>query len=143
MKKMIVLLGPNLNLTGQREIHIYGSETAEQIKLEIAQKANKLGVECQIFQSNWEGELIDKIHESIGNVAGIIINAGALSHYSVALRDAIACTDVPCIEVHMSNIFAREDFRRKSVLSEVCVGQICGFGKNSYLLALDAISDLI
>ena len=138
-----MLLGPNLNLTGQREIHIYGSETAEQIKLEIAQKANKLGVECQIFQSNWEGELIDKIHESIGNVAGIIINAGALSHYSVALRDAIACTDVPCIEVHMSNIFAREDFRRKSVLSEVCVGQICGFGKNSYLLALDAISDLI
>ena len=100
-------------------------------------------MECEVYQSNWEGALIDKIHDIMSSVDGIIINAGALTHYSIALRDALACVNVPCIEVHMSNIFAREEFRRKSILSDVCVGQICGFGKESYILALDAISSLI
>ncbi len=143
MKKILILQGPNLNMVGQREISIYGSETAENINMQIKEKANSLGLDCEIFQSNWEGALIDKIHESIGCIDGMILNAGALSHYSIAIRDAIACIEAPCIEVHMSNIYSREEFRQKSVISEVCVGQICGFGKNSYLLAVEAIRDLI
>lgn len=143
MKKILVLMGPNLNMTGWREVNIYGNETAESIRAQVEEKALKLGMECEVYQSNWEGALIDKIHDIMSSVDGIIINAGALTHYSIALRDALACVNVPCIEVHMSNIFAREEFRRKSILSDVCVGQICGFGKESYILALDAISSLI
>ena len=143
MKKILVLLGPNLNMIGQREVDIYGCETAEEINTQIKEKARRLGLECEIYQSNWEGALIDKIHESRRSASGIIINAGALSHYSVALRDALTCVNIPRIEVHMSNIYAREDFRRSSVLSDVCIGQICGFGKNSYLLALEAMRNLI
>ena len=143
MKKILVLLGPNLNMIGQREVDIYGRETAEEVNAQIKGKARKLGMECEIYQSNWEGALIDKIHESTCGVDGIIINAGALTHYSITLRDALATMSVPCIEVHMSNIYAREDFRRSSVLSDVCIGQICGFGKNSYLLALEAMRNLI
>lgn len=143
MKKILVLMGPNLNMTGWREVNIYGNETAESIRAQVEEKALELGMECEVYQSNWEGALIDKIHDIMSSVDGIIINAGALTHYSIALRDALACVSVPCIEVHMSNIFAREEFRRKSILSDVCVGQICGFGKESYILALDAIRSLI
>lgn len=143
MKKVLVLLGPNLNMIGSRETDIYGEETADSIERQIMSKATSKGLLCEIFQSNWEGSLIDKIQESNKNFDAIILNAGALAHYSIALRDAISSVDVPCIEVHMSNIYAREKYRRKSVISEVCAGQIVGFGKNVYFLALDAIIDLI
>lgn len=143
MKKVLVLLGPNLNMIGSRETDIYGEETAVSIERQIMSKATSKGLLCEIFQSNWEGALIDKIQESNKNFDAIILNAGALAHYSIALRDAIASVDVPCVEVHMSNIYARENYRRKSIISEVCAGQIVGFGKNVYFLALDAIIDLI
>lgn len=143
MKKILVLLGPNLNMIGIREKDIYGVETAESINLQIIKKAKDKGFLCDIFQSNWEGALIDKIHDSKDKYNGIIINAGALSHYSIAIRDAITCIKIPCIEVHMSNIYAREEYRKKSVISEVCTGQIVGFGKNVYLLAIEAMHDLI
>ena len=143
MKKVLVLLGPNLNMIGSRETAIYGEETAASIERQIMSKATSKGLLCEIFQSNWEGALLDRIQESNKNFDAIILNAGALAHYSIALRDAIASVDVPCVEVHMSNIYARENYRRKSVISEVCAGQIVGFGKNVYFLALDAIIDLI
>ncbi len=143
MKKILVLLGPNLNMVGVRERDIYGTESASDINAQIILKAKEKGLECEIYQSNWEGALIDKIQESVGNFDGIILNVGALAHYSIALRDAIASVTVPCVEVHMSNIYAREEYRRKSVIAEVCAGQISGFGKNSYFLAMDAIVDLI
>ncbi len=143
MKKMLVLLGPNLNMVGVRERDIYGTESASDINAQIILKAKEKGLECEIYQSNWEGALIDKIQESVGNFDGIILNAGALTHYSIALRDAIASVPVPCVEVHMSNIYAREEYRRRSVIAEVCAGQISGFGKNGYFLAMDAIVDLI
>ncbi len=143
MKKVLVLLGPNLNMIGSRETDVYGVETFASIERQIMSKAMSKGLLCEFFQSNWEGALIDKIHEASKNFDAIILNAGALTHYSLALRDAVACANVPCVEVHMSNIYAREKFRRKSVISEVCAGQIVGFGKNVYFLALDAIIDLI
>lgn len=143
MKKILILLGPNLNMVGVRERDIYGTESASDINAQIVLKAKEKGLECEIYQSNWEGALIDKIQESVENFDGIILNAGALAHYSIALRDAIASVPVPCVEVHMSNIYAREEYRRKSVIAEVCAGQISGFGKNGYFLAMDAIVDLI
>lgn len=142
-KKILVLLGPNLNLVGIREKGVYGDETVESISRQLQERAKSLGCCCDIFQSNHEGDLIDKIHAARGVYHGAMINAGALSHYSYALRDAIASVRIPFVEVHMSNIFAREEFRHKSVISAVCVGQITGFGKNSYFLALDALRDLI
>lgn len=143
MKKILVLLGPNLNMIGRREPAIYGDETAADIEKQIVERAEKAGLFCEVFQSNWEGALIDKIQEASENFDGIIINAGALTHYSIAIRDAIASVNLPCVEVHMSNIYAREEFRRRSVISAVCVGQITGFGKNVYFLAIKALKDLI
>lgn len=143
VKKVLVLLGPNLNLIGVREKGVYGDETAESINRQIQEQADGLGYECDVFQSNHEGNLIDQIHAARGKYDGVIINAGALTHYSYALRDAIASVRIPFIEVHMSNIYAREEFRHKSVLAGVCAGQIAGFGKNSYFLALRALRDLI
>lgn len=144
MKKVLILMGPNLNLIGEREKNIYGEEYAEDINKFIKLKANSCGLLCDIFQSNWEGAIIDKIHQAQQqHFDGIILNAGALSHYSIALRDAIASINIPCIEVHMSNIYAREDFRRKSIISEVCIGQITGFGKKVYTLAIDAFTGVL
>jgi 3-dehydroquinate dehydratase II len=142
-KKVLVLLGPNLNLVGVREKGVYGDETAESIELQIVEHANDLGYDCDVFQSNHEGNIVDKIQGTRGVYDGVIINAGALTHYSYALRDAIACVRIPFIETHMSNVFAREEFRHTSVISAVCAGQIAGFGKNSYLLALAALKDLM
>lgn len=140
MKKFLVILGPNLNMVGIREKGIYGVETAESINQEIKAYAAKNGVEVEIFQSNSEGALIDKIHSVLGNYDGAIINAGAYTHYSYALRDAINCVKaVPFVEVHMSNIHARDEFRHKSVIAPECVGQIAGFGKNIYFLAINAL----
>ncbi len=142
-KRVLLLLGPNLNMVGQREKNIYGSETAETINGDVRRWADELGLDIEIFQSNCEGELISKIHSALGGKDGIIINAGAYTHYSYAIRDAIACVPkIPTIEVHMSNIHAREEFRHKSVIAASCVGQICGFGKFSYKLALQALKDI-
>jgi len=142
-KKVLVILGPNLNMVGVREKGVYGDETAESIDLQIIENAKKLDYDCDVFQSNHEGDIIDKIHATRGVYDGVVINAGALSHYSYALRDAIACVRLPFVETHMSNIFAREEFRHTSVISAVCAGQIVGFGKNSYFLALAALKDLM
>ena len=143
MKKILLLLGPNLNMVGVREKGIYGAETAESIELQVKVYAKNNGFDADVFQSNHEGDLVDKIHQSREMYCGVVINAGALTHYSYALRDAIACVKIPYVEVHMSNIHAREEFRHKSVIAPVCVGQIAGFGKNSYFLAIEALKDLI
>lgn len=142
-KKILVMLGPNLNLVGIREKGIYGTESAESIQYQIVQYGKDLGFDCDVFQSNWEGALVDKIHEARNHYVGAVLNAGALTHYSYALRDAIAGVQIPFVEVHMSNIHAREEFRHHSVISAVCAGQIAGFGKNSYFLALQALKDLV
>ena len=143
MKKILVLLGPNLNMVGIREKGIYGNESAESISDQIIECANNNGFSADIFQSNHEGDLIDKIHSGKDIYDGVVINAGALTHYSYALRDAISSIKIPFVEVHMSNIHAREEFRHKSVISPVCVGQIAGFGKNSYFLAISALKELV
>lgn len=140
MKKLLLILGPNLNMVGIREKGIYGEETAESINNDVKAYAEKRGVELDIFQSNSEGALIDKIHSVLGKYDGVVINAGAYTHYSYALRDAINCVKaVPFVEAHMSNIHARDEFRHKSVIAPECVGQIAGFGKNTYFLAIDAL----
>lgn len=138
MKKILVINGPNLNLLGTREKDIYGKETLLDIAQKLDAEALKLNVDLSFIQTNHEGEIIDKIHESKGNVDVIIINPGAYTHYSIAIRDAIKAVDTPAIEVHLSNIHAREEFRSKSVIAPVCVGQISGFGSSSYILALNA-----
>lgn len=143
MKKILVLLGPNLNMVGVREKGIYGTENADTIKEQILDYAKKSEFSAEVYQSNHEGDLIDRIHEARELYDGVIINAGALTHYSYALRDAIACINIPFVEVHMSNIHSREEFRHTSVIAPVCVGQIAGFGKLSYFLAIDALKDLI
>ena len=130
-------------MVGVREKGIYGEETAASISAEIIAKAEGEGFEAQVYQSNHEGDLIDRIHDSLGVFGGVVINAGALTHYSYALRDAIASVNVPFIEVHMSNIHAREEFRHTSVIAPVCKGQIAGFGKLSYFLAIDALKEMI
>ena len=142
-KRVLVLHGPNINMVGERETSIYGKETFDSINLQILDYATSLGLECQTFQSNSEGEIIDHIHAARLNFDGIVINAGAYTHYSYAIRDAIAAVKIPCIEVHFSNIHSREEFRSKSVIAPACVGQISGFGKYSYLLALQGIQNII
>ena len=142
-KKILVIHGPNLNLTGLREPGIYGKDTIESINNEISVYAAECGFECEIFQSNHEGAIIDKIHDAIDNFDGIVLNAGAYTHYSYAIRDAIAAVRLPCVEVHMSNIHSREEFRHTSVIAPVCAGQISGFGKNSYKLAVSALKNII
>lgn len=137
--RVLILLGPNLNFTGKREISVYGEESYESINRKTIIHAEHLGLDCEIFQSNYEGELIDKIQNFHENFDAMIINAGALSHYSIALRDAIASVDLLSIEVHMSNIYSRETFRQHSVLAGVCKAQIVGFGSESYVIALDAL----
>lgn len=129
--KLLFINGVNLNMTGTRERGVYGTRTLEEINAEIA--AHFKNDECEFFQSNIEGELCTKIQSA--DCDGIILNAGAFTHYSYALRDAIAGTDIPVIEVHMSNVHAREEFRHVSVISAVCRGVVCGFGKASYILA--------
>jgi 3-dehydroquinate dehydratase-2 len=136
--KILVMNGPNLNLLGKREPGVYGSATLDDINQRVARLAGELGVEVVFFQSNHEGELIQKIHDASGVYDALVINPGAYTHTSVALRDAIASTGIPTVETHISNIYKREEFRHHSYISGVAVGQICGFGPESYLLALRA-----
>jgi 3-dehydroquinate dehydratase II len=139
MAKLLVLHGPNLNLLGVREPEIYGRETLADINSQLAQRAHAAGHELAWYQSNAEHELIGRIHQARDEqVAYILINPGAFTHTSIALRDALAAVAIPFIEVHMSNVHAREPFRRHSYLSDLAVGVICGFGSNSYRLGLDA-----
>ena len=143
MKKILVIHGPNLNLLGEREPGVYGSDTFETVNNEIMQKAKECNFECEVFQSNHEGEIIDKLHSARLEFDGIVLNAGAYTHYSYAIRDAIAAIKIPVVEVHMSNVHKREEFRHHSVISPVCVGVIAGFGKNSYLLGVEALADIL
>ncbi|MBZ7986211.1 type II 3-dehydroquinate dehydratase [Campylobacter sp. Cr9] len=134
--KIMVIQGPNLNMLGQRDPRIYGTMTMAQIHEQMSLAAKESNVDIEFYQSNYEGEIIDKIQECVGTCDAIIINAGGYTHTSVAIADAIAATRMPVIEVHISNIYAREDFRAKSFLSPVCAGTISGFGPFSYHLAL-------
>jgi len=136
--KILFLNGPNLNLLGTREPEVYGRLTLADIEAKVRQRANGLGVEVEFRQSNQEGELVSWIQEAKGRFAAIVINAAAYTHTSVALRDAISAVGVPTIEIHLSNIHAREEFRHTSLIAPVCRGQISGFGLKSYLLGLDA-----
>ncbi|MDD4760256.1 MAG: type II 3-dehydroquinate dehydratase [Bacteroidaceae bacterium] len=142
MKKVLVIHGPNLNMVGIREPGIYGNIGIDAINEKIMSHAHELELECTIFQSNFEGAIIDKLQQSRTEFDGVVLNAGAYTHYSIAIRDAIAAIDIPVIEVHLSNVHKREEFRHTSVIAPVCVGGIYGFGKNSYLLALNALSTL-
>jgi len=137
--KILVMNGPNLNLLGTREKSVYGSDTLENIINELRDYAQERDVELRDFQSNSEGALVDAVHEARTWADGIVFNAGAYTHYSIALRDAIAGVGLPVIEVHISNVHAREEFRHKSVLAPVCLGVIAGFGRNSYFLGVDAL----
>ena len=142
--KILVINGPNLNLLGVREPEIYGNRTLNYINADIAAKAKEIGGECEFFQSNSEGELVSAVHSVLGDeYAGCVINAGAYTHYSYALRDAISSVNKPFIEVHMSNVHSREEFRHTSVISAVCKGIIAGLGENSYHLAVQAIKEMV
>lgn len=135
--RVLIMHGPNLNLLGAREPQVYGRETLDEIHAGLQRLAEELGVELFFFQSNHEGALIDRLHQARHeNIDGIIINPGGLTHTSVALRDALVAVDIPAVEVHLSNIFARESFRHHSFISPVVVGQLCGFGAMGYQLAL-------
>ena len=142
--KILVLNGVNLNLTGKREQNVYGTQTLDEINAKIAAYCEKQGDSVQFFQSNIEGELVNKLHEVFlqKSCDAVIFNAGAFTHYSYALRDAIAAIDIPVAEVHMSNVHARESFRHVSVLSQVCKGVVCGFGASSYIAAIGGLKSL-
>ena len=136
---LLLINGPNLNLVGKREPSIYGSQTLEDIQEELLTIARELDAELKFFQSNSEGEMIDCIQQSSNSIDGILINAGAYSHTSIALRDALLGVAIPFVEVHLSNIYSREEFRHKSFLSDKALGLVCGFGPISYQLALRGI----
>ena len=140
MKTILVLHGPNLNLLGKREPDVYGSTTLDEINKQIKAEAKSLGLSIETLQSNHEGELIDALHKARQQASGVIINPGGLTHTSVSLRDAIAASELPAVEVHLSNIFAREDYRRRTITADACVGIIAGFGWRSYMLALQALA---
>jgi len=139
MKKILIIHGPNLNLLGRRERDIYGDTSLEEINNRSKRHAADAGYEIDTFQSNNEGDIVDAVHRTVGQYDGAVINPAAFTHTSVAIRDAIAAVDIPFVEVHLSNIHAREEFRRISLTAPVCIGQISGFGPDSYLAAIDAL----
>jgi 3-dehydroquinate dehydratase-2 len=140
LARILVLHGPNLNLLGQREPDVYGRKTLAQIDADLAARAKELDVEIECFQSNHEGELVDRIQEAMGSAAGILINPAGFTHSSVALRDALSAVSLPVIEIHLSNVYAREAFRQHSYISPIAMGVISGLGGHGYLLALDAMA---
>lgn len=142
-KSILVLHGPNLNMLGKREPELYGHQTLGQINADLVAAGRKLGIEVDTFQSNHEGELVDKIQKSIDKIQGIIINPAAYTHTSIAIRDALLLLNLPTIEVHLSNIYKRESFRHKSMISGVVLGQIAGLGAMGYQMALRALSEII
>ena len=137
--KILVIHGPNLNMLGSRQVAIYGNKTLSEIDSLLQQRASELGVELETFQSNYEGALVDFVQEKSQEAAGIIINPGALTHYGLSLRDALADTSLPMIEVHLSNIHAREEFRQRSVIAPIARGQIAGLGWHGYIAALEIL----
>ncbi|HIU86663.1 TPA: type II 3-dehydroquinate dehydratase [Candidatus Spyradomonas excrementavium] len=137
--KILVVNGPNLNLLGTREPEVYGTLTLEKINEELLKYAKELGVEMEFFQSNVEGEIVNAIQAARQNCAGIVINPAAYTHTSVAIRDAISAVALPAVEIHISNVYAREEFRKDSLIAPVCIGQIAGFGLDSYKLAMLAL----
>ncbi len=141
--KILVINGVNMNMLGFREPEKYGHMTLQELENEIREYAKKLNVEADTYQSNIEGEIVEKIQQSRGVYDGIVLNAAAYTHTSVAIRDAITAAEVPTVEIHMTNIHSREDFRKKSLIAPVCIGQISGFGKNSYLLGLKGLVDYL
>ena len=141
MKKILVLNGPNINMTGKREPDKYGTMSLDDINKILAEKGKSAGAEIEFFQSNSEGAIIDEIHSAMGKYDGVVINAGAYTHYSYAIRDAISSVNVPFVEVHMTNVHKREEFRHKSTISAVCEGVICGFGYKSYILAIEFLAE--
>ena len=138
MKKILIIHGPNLNLLGEREPDQYGSVTMEHINSDLKKLGAELGVEIETYQSNIEGEIVNAVQNARGKFSAILLNPGGYTHYSVAIRDAISAVKIPTVEVHLSNIYSREEFRQKSVIAPVCAGQIAGFGADSYLLGLRA-----
>jgi len=143
MPKILVIHGPNLNLLGEREVQTYGKITIEEINSELKKKAKKEGADIEIMQSNHEGEIVDTIGKAkVNKINAILINPAAYTHTSVAIRDAIAASGVPTVEVHLSNIYAREEFRHTSLTAPVAKGQVSGFGKTSYILGLEAAIEL-
>lgn len=141
-KKVLILHGPNLNLLGEREPNIYGQTSYEDLNWQLMEYAMSLGMEPQVAQSNSEGEIIDYLHEARKDCFGVVLNAGAYTHYSYAIADAIKAIKIPVIEVHISNIFAREGFRSQSVIAPVCRGSISGLGLQSYRLAIQALAEI-
>ncbi|MFH1190478.1 MAG: type II 3-dehydroquinate dehydratase [Candidatus Omnitrophota bacterium] len=143
MKKILVIHGPNLNLLGTREVDVYGSGTISEINSLMEKKAKSMGVGLSIVQSDHEGEIVEAIGNARGHFNAILINPAAYTHTSVAIRDAISAVDIPAVEVHLSNIYNREEFRHTSLIAPVAAGQISGFGKMSYVLGLEAIMGLL
>ena len=143
MKKVMVINGPNLDLLGVREKTIYGEDSLETINRWLEEEGRKLGLELEFFQSNHEGALVDALHDARTRCDGVVLNAAAYTHTSVALRDAIAAIRLPCVEVHLSNVHAREEFRHHSYIAPVCVGSVCGFGRYSYLMALQGLRSVL
>ena len=143
MKKILIINGPNLNLLGNREDDIYGKDSLDKIKSDCEKKGKEKDVEIIFFQSNNEGEIIEKIHEVNNKYDGLVINPAAFTHTSIAILDSLRAISKPKIEIHLSNIYAREEYRKKSITSEGVDGLICGFGGNSYLLGIEAICKLI
>ncbi|GAX90896.1 type II 3-dehydroquinate dehydratase [Effusibacillus lacus] len=139
MVRILVIHGPNLNLLGKREPEIYGTTTLADINRQLSELAKQYSVELDFIQSNHEGEIIDRIHTARESADGILINPGAYTHYSIAIRDALSAVSIPAVEVHLSNIHAREEFRKQSVVAPVVIGQISGFGEHSYALGLLAL----